>query len=944
MSFIALHGGYYKSNSLIAAAQRCLNLYPENVPSDTGEPFNTIDLCTPGLTRVAIAPQDTCRCLYTASNGELWACYGHLILWYSSAGLWTIVGGLYPSSPTDATWLVNPVSMTDNGTTLLIADGSLDGWTANVITHDGFARINPTTAGYEGWYGADIVSFQDTFFIANKPTSPIFYTSGSEAATFDPLDFASMTGQATYLKAAVSMHRNLWLLGNNSYEIWINNGGTGTAAGSFPFSIYPEAFGNFGCAAVHSVATISNHVFFLSQDKYGRGIVMMGAKLEAGRISTHAIEQAIADYPVISDAIGMCYQSTGHQFYMLTFPSAREGRGATWVFDLASKLWHERAYINDDGIEFRHHANAISAAYGKVFVGDWRNGNLYTFDANNYTDDGQPIKRVRTFPHQIDLEANRRVMYHQLIAQMQVGSASQIGPAQTIIDCDFVAADGTLLQNYTNINALGLPFTKIDAVNAVIINDAVVAETAGEVLYLVAGTPTTPDYTIRYRVEPSSYVSVALENSIIAVIGRANASNLGYKASIFANETGYTASLEPMGYTISSVILGTIASGYYELVLTMRAEAISLAIYRSEDGFWIDATGTWVGSPATAIYITDTHYTESGRILINEADPAANVDIPLSGVSETGQTGTLSVDVPLDLALSGVSASGGVGSLAGSTAPAPALAAGFTNLVFEDDFTDATTIAPDASPAAGYNWYWSNAVDGTCYTVLETDTAATISNGNTGGGSNASPAGGILQLPTAISVTPGVSAQNASLITVPGWQLVSVPSEGDGCWQHAYFEAYMQFRINGATDPDWTASGWPAFWTWSVQALNEYGFGGSPITTAAWAEVDIMETYDTFFGHTAGDVTGTAIQWPAHSVDFVSTTTNDEWHTWGCLWKQTGAVTGQLNFYKDNVAIGSAILTGTGHTQVSLESMYQFLILGTGVGWETNVDWVRVWQ
>lgn len=142
----------------------------------------------------------------------------------------------------------------------------------------------------------------------------------------------------------------------------------------------------------------------------------MGSSYNATRISTHAIEHELSTYSTISDAVGYIYQEEGHMFYVLNFPTA----DATWVYDIASQLWHERTWNDTNGNEHRHRSNVFAFAYGNYVVGDWQNGNLYALDQNNYTDNGAPITRIRSFPH----VANelKRVMYRKFIADMQTGA------------------------------------------------------------------------------------------------------------------------------------------------------------------------------------------------------------------------------------------------------------------------------------------------------------------------------------------------------------------------------------------------------------------------------------------------------------------------------------------------------------------------------------------
>jgi len=55
--------------------------------------------------------------------------------------------------------------------------------------------------------------------------------------------------------------------------------------------------------------------------------------------------------------------------------------------------------LTSNGNLNRHRANCVAIAYNKIVVGDWQNGKLYQFDLNNYTDNGDAIMRLRSFPH-----------------------------------------------------------------------------------------------------------------------------------------------------------------------------------------------------------------------------------------------------------------------------------------------------------------------------------------------------------------------------------------------------------------------------------------------------------------------------------------------------------------------------------------------------------------
>ena len=68
------------------------------------------------------------------------------------------------------------------------------------------------------------------------------------------------------------------------------------------------------------------------------------------------------------------------------------------VFDVATNLCHERAYLNN--VEFEQHLmGGVMFAFGKHLVGDRRNGNVYEFSQDIFSDNGDPIRRDRIFTH-----------------------------------------------------------------------------------------------------------------------------------------------------------------------------------------------------------------------------------------------------------------------------------------------------------------------------------------------------------------------------------------------------------------------------------------------------------------------------------------------------------------------------------------------------------------
>lgn len=408
---VQLLNGAYSARSVIAAAQRCVNLYPEvnhratilspYMPQQTAPTLMT-HYPTPGLTKLAQAPLGPVRGLYRGTNDVLYMVSGNTF--YSVDPYWNLTTiGTIPYNTT-------PVSMMDNGQTLVLVDGTSTGYK---YQNAGFSTI--TDAAF---YGADRVDYVDTFFVFNRPGLQTWYCSLSNSISFDPLYLANKTGYADNLKTLVVCQRQIWLIGELTTEVWYDAGNS-----DFPFSPVPGAFIQHGTIAKYSAATHDVNVFWLSQDKEGHGIVLMGSGYQAERISTHAMENEFNTYATLTDAIGACYQQEGHKFYVLTFPTADK----TWVYDVDTELWHERAWLDSNGVEHRHRAMSYAHAYGTNVCGDWQTGTLYKLDQSAYTDAGSPIRRIRGFPHLIS-EMKRNV-YRKFIADMETGTL----PTQSVM-------------------------------------------------------------------------------------------------------------------------------------------------------------------------------------------------------------------------------------------------------------------------------------------------------------------------------------------------------------------------------------------------------------------------------------------------------------------------------------------------------------------------------
>lgn len=366
-------GSSYVARSVNAADNRMVNLFPEVIPEGGKEPgflnrapgLNFLQTIGTGPIRALWAHQTNGSDFYVVSGTEV---YQLTSLTSTPVKIGNVADG-------------GPVSIADNGTQLFFACNG-PSYIFNEATHT-FKQITDPD-----FPGAVTVGYLDGYFVFNEPNSQrVWVTSLLDGTSIDPLDFASAEGSPDGLVAVNVDHREAWLFGSDSVEVWYDVGGT-----DFPLQRIQGAFNEIGLVAAYSVAKLDNSLFWLGTDARGQGIVYKANGYTGQRVSTHAIEYAIAQYGNISDAIAYTYQQEGHGFYVLTFPSAN----ATWVYDAATQAWHERAGLVN-GQFTRHRSNCQCNFQGNTIVGDFENGNIYTLDLDVYADNGQPQKWLRSW-------------------------------------------------------------------------------------------------------------------------------------------------------------------------------------------------------------------------------------------------------------------------------------------------------------------------------------------------------------------------------------------------------------------------------------------------------------------------------------------------------------------------------------------------------------------
>lgn len=397
---LPLVGPSYQARSLNADTQRTLNCYVE---LDNASPRAPAALYgTPGTVRKLTFPTGPVRGAIKEGAYSWWVS-GSTVYRVDADYATTALGTI----DTD----VGEVGIASNGGQLLVVDG-VAGWLVDVPSATLTNISDPEFPN-----GVRRVAYQDGFFLVAGDGSGRFYINErpNDGSQWNGLDFASAEGSPDNTIGIISDHREVWLFGELSAEVWVNTGNA-----DFPFQRSGNVFIEHGCAAAGTVAKADNTVFWLGADDKGSGVVWRADGYTPVRISTHALEKALGEYSTIADAFAFTYQQEGHIFYVLTFPAA----GATWCYDAATQLWHERAWRNPDtGALLRWRPNCSVFAHGEHLVGDFENGNVYALDLDVYSDDGSPILRLRR------TTANEAMQQRMFYAGLQIDMETGVGVA-----------------------------------------------------------------------------------------------------------------------------------------------------------------------------------------------------------------------------------------------------------------------------------------------------------------------------------------------------------------------------------------------------------------------------------------------------------------------------------------------------------------------------------
>ena len=401
-------GGSYPAQAVTLDQERTVNWYVERTDQIAKGTARAALYPTPGVTALATGVNGAGRGHFAADEREF-CVIGNRLYEASSAGVLTNRGGV-ATSPDPATFSSNG----DGGGQLFITSGG-NGYIFTLATN-----VLTQVAALDG--KADMGDHLDGYFLALHRASSTMYASDLlDGLTWQTgTQFAQRSAAADPWISLKVLGRYIWLLGEQTSEVWYDAGGV------FPFELHPSGLIQYGTAASFSVAVGDGALYWLGASKIGDSYVMRTTGFAPEVVSHAPMEMVIGSYPLISDAFGECYSDEGHTFYVLSFPRQH----ATWAYGAKSAFWAERGtWLQEIGAYTywrpRHHA----FAFGEHRILDADAGTLYRMGRELGLDvEERHIRRLRRAPAL--QQENQRIYYSafELDLEPGLGLANGLGP------------------------------------------------------------------------------------------------------------------------------------------------------------------------------------------------------------------------------------------------------------------------------------------------------------------------------------------------------------------------------------------------------------------------------------------------------------------------------------------------------------------------------------
>jgi len=356
--------------------QTTWNLYAEIQPDE--DKTRVAFYPTPGLTLTKDFGETPIRGMRVINVSDLlYAVHRGTLYSLNNGGTLVALGALGTTS--------NRVAMTDDGTRILIVDGT-GGYYWNTA-----ASTFTTIIDADFPAGASTCDFLGGRQIVDDPATPgRFRWSDQYATSWPSLNFATAEASPDPLVSVFVVNGQLMLAGQLTIEFWSVSGDP-----NLPFSPIQGAVAQWGLAAKRSLVKYGSSCAFLARNSLGQVQICSLQGYQPVPISTPELDYLINQYSAVEDATAYAYMLGGHPMYEISFPIA----GKSWLFDGLTHKWS----VLSTGTSGARHLAAIGVNWiNKARVTDYSTGKLYTIDSEVYTDNGETIVRKIIGKHVFD--------------------------------------------------------------------------------------------------------------------------------------------------------------------------------------------------------------------------------------------------------------------------------------------------------------------------------------------------------------------------------------------------------------------------------------------------------------------------------------------------------------------------------------------------------------
>lgn len=230
------------------------------------------------------------------------------------------------------------------------------------------------------------IDFLDTYILANVVGSGEFrFCEPGDITDWSSINFAVAEGRPDDLKALLVRHREIFLMGEQTIEIWYNDGVN-------PFSRITMI--EYGVLAPYSTCFDGADLYFLNNDK-------QITRLQGGRtpvvLSTPYDQFIQTKLEYIDDMFAYILNMEGKKWYVAQFPT--ENR--TLVYDILENAWYEWGKWQNNYLEtlaynrFLGNCHAYCPNWGMNLIGSRIDGKIYDISLNNYHDGGEKIRTLK---------------------------------------------------------------------------------------------------------------------------------------------------------------------------------------------------------------------------------------------------------------------------------------------------------------------------------------------------------------------------------------------------------------------------------------------------------------------------------------------------------------------------------------------------------------------